>query len=138
MLLLSVGILSACNQNAAEVIEKGKVIINEDTQQITFFAEMTDENLEPKTTFQARFFLQDETMRNAVGTDLVFTDKEFKVKDAKEGTVEVKKTMTLQEGSDLEKIIKEIKNKDEEVVTLEVINNDGLLDDLVVHKVEKE
>jgi hypothetical protein len=138
MLLLSVGILSACNQNAAEVIEKGKVIINEDTQQITFFAEMTDENLETKTTFQARFFLQDETMRNAVGTDLVFTDKEFKVKGSKVGTVEVKKTMTIQEGSDLEKIIKEIKNKDEEAVTLEVINNDGLLDDLVVHKVEKE
>ncbi|WP_175991366.1 hypothetical protein [Bacillus sp. Marseille-Q1617] len=138
--LLFVIILSGCNRNAAEMITGGKVIINKADQTITFQGKLTDRTLEAETSFQARFFLQGSTIRNAVGTDLVYTDKELK-SDAdlkKSEEYEVQATLKIKQPDKMDELIRVIKDKEEKAVTIEVINEDGRIDDQIIHQVEEK
>jgi hypothetical protein len=131
-------VLTGCNRNAAEMVTDGKVIINKDERTITFYGILTDRTLEPDTAFQSRFFLQGSTIRNAVGTDLVYTEKELKsdseLKKSEEYEVQV--TLEMKQPEKFDEVIKVIKDKEEKAVTIEVINEKGLIDEKVIHKVE--
>ncbi|MBH9964687.1 membrane lipoprotein lipid attachment site-containing protein [[Bacillus] enclensis] len=133
-------ILSGCNRNAAEMITDGKVIINKEDSTVTFKGMLTDRNLDADTPFQARFFLQGGTIRNALGKDLIYTDKELKSDSdlKKSEEYEVETTIELKQPDKIDELIKAIKDKDEKVVTIEVINDNGRLDDKVIHKVEEK
>lgn len=133
-------ILSGCNRNAAEMITDGKVIINKEDSTVTFKGMLTDRNLDADTPFQARFFLQGGTIRNALGKDLIYTDKELKSDSDLKKTeeYEVETTIELKQPDKIDELIKAIKDKDEKVVTIEVINDNGRLDDKVIHKVEEK
>ncbi|QWC21319.1 hypothetical protein KJK41_13380 [Bacillus haikouensis] len=133
-------ILSGCNRNAAEMITDGKVIINKEDSTVTFKGMLTDRNLDADTPFQARFFLQGGTIRNALGKDLIYTDKELKSDSdlKKSEEYEVETTIELKQPGKIDELIKAIKDKDEKVVTIEVINDNGRLDDKVIHKVEEK
>lgn len=133
-------ILSGCNRNAAEMITDGKVIINKEDSTVTFKGMLTDRNLDADTPFQARFFLQGGTIRNALGKDLIYTDKELKSDSdlKKSEEYEVEMTIELKQPGKIDELIKAIKDKDEKVVTIEVINDNGRLDDKVIHKVEEK
>lgn len=133
-------ILSGCNRNAAEMITDGKVIINKEDSTVTFKGMLTDRNLDVDTPFQARFFLQGGTIRNALGKDLIYTDKELKSDSdlKKSEEYEVETTIELKQPDKVDELIKAIKDKDEKVVTIEVINDNGRLDDKVIHKVEEK
>ncbi|KSU63291.1 hypothetical protein AS034_03290 [[Bacillus] enclensis] len=133
-------ILSGCNRNAAEMITDGKVIINKEDSTVTFKGMLTDRNLDVDTPFQARFFLQGGTIRNALGKDLIYTDKELKSDSdlKKSEEYEVETTIELKQPDKIDELIKAIKDKDEKVVTIEVINDNGRLDDKVIHKVEEK
>ncbi|XXM74343.1 hypothetical protein ACQ0QQ_10930 [Lysinibacillus sphaericus] len=133
-------ILSGCNRNAAEMITDGKVIIDEEERTVTFKGVVTDRNLDADTSFQARFFLQGSTIRNALGKDLIYTDKELKSDSdlKKSEEYEVETTIELKQPDKINELIKAIKDKDEKVVTIEVINDNGRLDDQVIHKVEEK
>jgi hypothetical protein len=138
--ILLIILLSGCNRNAAEMITDGKVMINKEESTITFYGVLTDRNLEPDTSFQGRFFLQGSTIRNAVGTDLVYTDKELKSDSdlAKSEKYEVQATLKLKHPEKIEELVKVIKDSEEKAVTIEVINEKGRLDDQVIHKVEEK
>jgi Prokaryotic membrane lipoprotein lipid attachment site len=131
-------ILSGCNRNAAEMITDGKVIIDKEERTVTFKGVLTDRNLDADTSFQARFFLQGSTIRNALGKDLIYTDKELKSDSdlKKSEEYEVETTIELKQPDKIDELIKAIKDKEEKVVTIEVINDNGRLDDKVIHKVE--
>jgi Prokaryotic membrane lipoprotein lipid attachment site len=133
-------ILSGCNRNAAEMITDGRVIIDKEDSTVTFKGVLTDQNLDADTSFQARFFLQGSTIRNALGKDLIYTEKELKsdsdLKKAEE--YEVETTIEVKQPDKIDELIKAIRDKDEEVVTIEVINDNGRLDDKVIHKVEEK
>jgi hypothetical protein len=131
-------ILSGCNRNAAEMITDGEVIIDEEERTVTFKGVLTDRNLDADTSFQARFFLQGSTIRNALGKDLIYTDKELKSDSdlKKSEEYEVETTIELKQPDKIDELIKAIKDKEEKVVTIEVINDNGRLDDKVIHKVE--
>jgi hypothetical protein len=135
--VLIVIILSGCNRNAAEMITNGKVMINKEERTITFHGILTDKNLEPDTSFQARFFLQGSTIRNAVGTDLVYSDKELKSDSdpAESEKYDVQATLKIKQPDKIEELVKVINDKEEKAVTIEVINDKGRLDDQVIHKV---
>jgi hypothetical protein len=138
--ILLVIFLSGCNRNAAEMITDGKVMINKEESTITFYGVLTDRNLEKDTSFQGRFFLQGSIIRNAVGTDLVYTDKKLKSDSdlAKAEKYEVQATLKLKQPEKIEELVKVIKDKEEKAVTMEVINENGRLDDQVIHKVEEK
>jgi hypothetical protein len=133
-------ILSGCNRNAAEMITDGKVIIDKENRTVTFKGVLTDRNLDAGTSFQPRFFLQGSTIRNALGKDLVYTEKELKSDSdlKKSEKYEVEATLELKQPDKTDELIKAIKDKDEKVVTIEVINDKGRLDDKVIHKVEEK
>ncbi|MEL3974226.1 hypothetical protein AAEO50_18220 [Rossellomorea oryzaecorticis] len=138
--ILIVTILTGCNRNAAEMVTEGKVIINKDERTITFHGVLTDRTLEADTSFQTRFFLQGSTIRNAVGTDLVYTEKELKsdsnLKQSEE--YEVQATLEMKQPEKFDELIKVIKDKEEKAVTIEVINEKGLIDEQVIHKVDEK
>jgi hypothetical protein len=133
-------ILTGCNRNAAEMVTDGKVIINKDERTITFYGVLTDRTLEADTSFQSRFFLQGSTIRNAVGTDLVYTEKELKSDSdlKKSEEYEVQATLEMKQPEKFDELIKVIKDKEEKAVTIEVINEKGLIDEQVIHKVEEK
>ncbi|PFA70740.1 hypothetical protein CN378_00275 [Bacillus sp. AFS015802] len=133
-------LLSGCNRNAADMVVKGSVTLNEEADTVTFYGILTDEALEPDTPFRARFFLQGKTIKNALGTDLIYTDEELKSRKEGESSKEfkVEKTVDIKKSGDIEKIISEIKNKDKEAVTIEIVNDNGRIDDKVLHDVKKE
>jgi hypothetical protein len=138
--ILIVIVLTGCNRNAAEMVTDGKVIINKEERTITFYGVLTDRTLEPDTSFQSRFFLQGSTIRNAVGTDLVYTDKELKSDSdlKKSEEYEVQATLKMKQPEKFDELIKVIKDKEEKAVTIEVINEKGLIDEQVIHKVEEK
>jgi hypothetical protein len=133
-------VLTGCNRNSAEMVTDGKVIINKDERTITFFGVLTDRTLESNTSFQSRFFLQGSTIRNAVGTDLVYTEKELKSDSdlKKSEEYEVQATLEMKQPEKFDELIKVIKDKEEKAVTIEVINEKGLIDEKVIHKVEEK
>ncbi|WP_064091258.1 hypothetical protein [Rossellomorea aquimaris] len=138
--VLFIAILSGCNRNAADMVTDGHVIINEHLKTITFISVLTDEALEPNTPFQARFFLEGSTIRNALGIDLVYTDEELKShkKNEKSKKYSVEKTIEIKESEKIDQLIKEIKDKDKKTVTVEIVNENGKIDEMVLHKIEKE
>jgi hypothetical protein len=138
--MLMAVLLSACNRNAAEMVVNGGVTIDEKANTITFRGVLTDKALEPNTPFQTRFFLQGTTIKNALGTDLIYTDEELKSRKQGESPkeYEVKKTIDIKKPEEINKLISEIKDKDKEVVTIELVNDNGRIDDRVLHKVTKE
>lgn len=138
--ILMAVLLSACNKNAAEMVVNGGVTINEKANTITFRGVVTDKALEPNTRFQPRFFLQGTTIKNALGTDLIYTDEELKSRKQGESPqeFEVKKTVDIKKPEEIDKLMSEIKNKDKEAVTIELVNDNGRIDDQVLHNVTKE
>lgn len=138
--LLITILLSGCNRNAADMVVNGSVKINEEAETLTFSGVLTDEALEPETPFRARFFLQGKTIKNALGTDLIYTDEELKShkegEDPKEYKVE--KTVEIKKIKEIDKVISEIKDEDKESVTIEIVNDNGRIDDKVLHDIEKE
>lgn len=133
-------LLSGCNRNAADMVVDGVVIINEQAETMTFSALLTDEAIEPDTPFQVRFFIQGKEMREALGTDLIFVDEEMKSRKASEQPEEykVEKTVEIKETDRLDELVSAIKNKDKEAITVEIVNDNGRIDDKVLHKVKKE
>ncbi|MFI8687403.1 hypothetical protein [Rossellomorea sp. NPDC077527] len=133
-------LLAGCNRNAADIVVKGGVTWNEEADTLTFSGVLTDEALEPDTKFRARFFLQGKTIKNALGTDLIYTDEELKSPSKGEASKEIKveKTVDIKKSDDIDNIIKEIKNKDKEAVTIEIVNDNGRIDEKVLHDIEKE
>ncbi|BCB04335.1 hypothetical protein [Bacillus sp. KH172YL63] len=133
-------LLSGCNRNAADMIVDGGIIINEEAETMTFSARLTDEALEPDTPFQVRFFIQGKEMREALGTDLIFVDEEMKSRKASEQPEEHKaeKRVEIKKTDRLDELVSAIKNKDKEAVTVEIVNDNGRIDDKVLHKVKKE
>jgi hypothetical protein len=131
-------LLSGCNRNAADMIIKGSVTVNEKAETLTFSGVLSDEALDPDTPFRARFFLQGKTIKNALGTDLIYTDKELKSHKEGEASKEfkVEKTVDIKKSEDIDKIISEIKNKDKEAVTIEIVNDNGRIDDKVLHDIK--
>jgi hypothetical protein len=138
--LLITILLSGCNRNAADMVVDGSVTVNEEAETLTFSGVLTDEALEPDTPFQARFFLQGKTIKNALGTDLIYTDEELKSRKEGEGPkkYKVEKTVEIKKIEEIDKIISEIKNKDKESVTIEIVNDNGRIDDKVLHDIIKE
>ena len=138
--VLIIAILSGCNRNAADMVTDGQVVINEQSKTITFKSVLTDEALEPNTPFQARFFLEGSTIRNALGIDLIYTDKELKShkKNEKPKEYNVEKTIEIKDSEKIDQLIKEIKDKDKKTVTVEIVNENGKIDEMVLHKIEKE
>jgi hypothetical protein len=133
-------LLSGCNRNAADMVVKGSVTLNEEAETLTFSGILTDKALEPDTPFRARFFLQGKTIKNALGTDLIYTDEELKSHTKGEASKEfkVEKTVGIKKSEYINKIISEIKNKDKEAVTIEIVNDNGRIDDKVLHDIKKE
>ncbi|MCA1054456.1 hypothetical protein LCM10_05615 [Rossellomorea aquimaris] len=140
MALLVLIILSGCNRNAAEMINDGKVIVNKEEKTMTFYGKLTDRNLEKDTTFQARFYLEGGVIRNALGTDLVYTDEELKSDSDLQNaeTYEVQKTVEIKQPEKIDELVKAIKDKEEKAVSIEIINENGRIDDKVIHKVEEK
>ncbi|RBP01166.1 hypothetical protein [Rossellomorea aquimaris] len=138
--ILMAVLLSACNRNAAEMVMSGGVTINEKANTITFRGVLSDKALEPDTPFQTRFYLQGATIKNALGTDLIYTDEELKSRKQGESPqeFEVKKTVDIKKPEEIDKLMSEIKNKDKEAVTIELVNDNGRIDDQVLHNVTKE
>jgi hypothetical protein len=138
--ILMAVLLSACNRNAAEMVVSGGVTINEKANTITFRGVLTDKALEPDTPFQTRFYLQGTTIKKALGTDLIYTDEELKSRKQGESPqeFEVKKTVDIKKPEEIDKLMSEIKNKDKEAVTIELVNDNGRIDDQVLHNVTKE
>ncbi|MEI2663421.1 hypothetical protein [Rossellomorea sp. LJF3] len=133
-------LLSGCNRNAADVVVDGSVTVNEEAETLTFSGMLTDEALEPETSFRARFFLQGKTIKNALETDLIYTDEELKSRKEGEAPKEykVEKTVEIKKIEEIDKIISEIKNEDKESVTIEIVNENGRIDDKVLHDIKKE
>ncbi|MCA1062968.1 hypothetical protein LS684_23575 (plasmid) [Cytobacillus spongiae] len=138
--ILMTVLLSACNRNAADMVVDGGVTIDEKTNTVTFQGSLTDKQLEPDTPFQVRFYLEGKTVRNALGTDLVYVDGEFKSHKQGEAseTIEVRKTIDIKKPEEIDKLVNEIKNKEEKAVTIEIINDAGRIDEEVLHSVSKE
>ncbi|WP_044336654.1 hypothetical protein [Rossellomorea aquimaris] len=138
--ILMAVLLSACNRNAAEMVVDGGVTIDEKANTITFRGVLTDKALEPNTPFQTRFFLQGTTIKSALGTDLIYIDEELKSRKQGESPkeFEVKKTIDIKKPEEIDKLISEIKDKEEEAVTIELVNDNGRIDDRVLHNVTKE
>ncbi|MBN8194373.1 hypothetical protein JI667_19765 [Bacillus sp. NTK074B] len=133
-------LLTGCNRNAADMVVKGGVTWNEQEESLTFTGLLTDEALEPDTKFRARFYLEGKTIKNALGTDLIYSDEELKSRSEGEAAQEfkVEKTVDIKKSDDMDKVINEIKNKDKETVTIEIVNDNGRIDDMVVHDIKKE
>jgi hypothetical protein len=133
-------LLSGCNRNAADMVVDGSVTVNEEDETLTFSGVLTDEALEPDTPFRARFFLQGKTIKNALGTDLIYTDEELKSRKEGEDPNEykVEKTVEIKKIEEIDKVISEIKDEDKESVTIEIVNDNGRIDDKVLHDIEKE
>jgi hypothetical protein len=133
-------LLSGCNRNAADMVVDGSVTVNEEAETLTFSGVLTDEALEPDTPFRARFFLQGKTIKNALGTDLIYTDEELKSRKEGETAKEykVEKTVEIKKIEEIDKIISEIKDEDKESVTIEIVNDNGRIDEKVLHEIEKE
>ncbi|UXH44825.1 hypothetical protein N5C46_01790 [Rossellomorea vietnamensis] len=133
-------LLSGCNRNAADMVVDGSVTVNEEAETLTFSGVLTDEALEPDTPFRARFFLQGKTIKNALGTDLIYTDEELKSRKEGEDPNEykVEKTVEIKKIEEIDKVISEIKDEDKESVTIEIVNDNGRIDDKVLHDIEKE
>ncbi|QHE61835.1 hypothetical protein FHE72_13035 [Rossellomorea vietnamensis] len=138
--LLITILLSGCNRNAADMVVNGSVTVNEEAETLTFSGVLTDEALEPETPFRARFFLQGKTIKNALGTDLIYTDEELKSRKEGEDPKEykVEKTVEIKKIKEIDKVISEIKDEDKESVTIEIVNDNGRIDDMVLHDIEKE
>ena len=138
--LLITILLSGCNRNAADMVVNGSVTVNEEAETLTFSGVLTDEALEPETPFRARFFLQGKTIKNALGTDLIYTDEELKSRKEGEDPKEykVEKTVEIKKIKEIDKVISEIKDEDKESVTIEIVNDNGRIDDKVLHDIEKE
>lgn len=138
--ILMAVLLSGCNRNSAEMVVSGGVTIDEKANTITFRGVVTDKALEPDTPFQTRFFLQGTTIKNALGTDLIYTDEELMSRKQGESPqeLEVMKTVDIKKPEEIDKLIREIKNKDKEAVTIELVNDNGRIDDAVLHNVKKE
>jgi hypothetical protein len=138
--LLITILLSGCNRNAADMVVNGSVKVNEEAETLTFSGVLTDEALEPETPFRARFFLQGKTIKNALGTDLIYTDEELKSRKEGEDPKEykVEKTVEIKKIKEIDKVISEIKDEDKESVTIEIVNDNGRIDDMVLHDIEKE
>lgn len=138
--LLITILLSGCNRNAADMVVNGSVKVNEEAETLTFSGVLTDEALEPETPFRARFFLQGKTFKNALGTDLIYTDEELKSRKEGEDPKEykVEKTVEIKKIKEIDKVISEIKDEDKESVTIEIVNDNGRIDDKVLHDIEKE
>lgn len=138
--LLITILLSGCNRNAADMVVNGSVTVNEEAETLTFSGVLTDEALEPETPFRARFFLQGKTIKNALGTDLIYTDEELKSRKEGEDPKEykVEKTVEIKKFKEIDKVISEIKDEDKESVTIEIVNDNGRIDDKVLHDIEKE
>ncbi|OXS62141.1 hypothetical protein [Rossellomorea vietnamensis] len=138
--LLITILLSGCNRNAADMVVNGSVKVNEEAETLTFSGVLTDEALEPETPFRARFFLQGKTIKNALGTDLIYTDEELKSRKEGEDPKEykVEKTVEIKKIKEIDKVISEIKDEDKESVTIEIVNDNGRIDDKVLHDIEKE
>ncbi|MCM2589340.1 hypothetical protein [Rossellomorea marisflavi] len=133
MLLL---LITGCNRNAAEMIKGGSVQVDEEAGELTFKAIVTDKELETGTPYQTRFFLEGNTLKEALGTDLVYTDKELKSRKKKEGDVTQEVTVPLKNKETLKQIIKDIRDKDKESVTIEIVNDKGRIDDRTIHEVK--
>lgn len=133
MLLL---LITGCNRNAAEMIKGGSVQVDEGAGELTFKAIVTDKELETGTPYQTRFFLEGNTLKEALGTDLVYTDKELKSRKKKEGDVTQEVTVPLKNKETLKQIIKDIRDKDKESVTIEIVNDKGRIDDRTIHEVK--
>ncbi|CAN7365487.1 hypothetical protein [Rossellomorea sp. LjRoot5] len=133
-------LLSGCNRNAADMVVNGSVTVNEEAETLTFSGVLTDEDLEPDTPFLARFFLQGKTIKNALGTDLIYTDEELKSRKEGEASKEykVEKTVEIKKIEEIDNIIREIKNEDKKSVTIEIVNDNGRIDDKVLHEIKKE
>lgn len=129
-------LITGCNRNATEMIKGGSVQVNEEAGELTFTAIVTDKELEPGTPFQTRFFFEGNTLKEALGTDLVYTDKELKSRKKKEGDVTQKVTVPLKNKEALNQIIKDIRDKDKETVTIEIVNEKGRIDDRTIHEVK--
>ncbi|MCC5800587.1 hypothetical protein [Rossellomorea vietnamensis] len=138
--LLITILLSGCNRNAADMVVNGSVTVNEEAETLTFSGVLTDEALESETPFRARFFLQGKTIKNALGTDLIYTDEELKSRKEGEDPKEykVEKTVEIKKFKEIDKVISEIKDEDKESVTIEIVNDNGRIDDKVLHDIEKE
>ncbi|KON91685.1 hypothetical protein AF331_04085 [Rossellomorea marisflavi] len=133
MLLL---LITGCNRNAAEMIKGGSVQVDEEAGELTFKAIVTDKEIETGTPYQTRFFLEGNTLKEALGTDLVYTDKELKSRKKKEGDVTQEVTVPLKNKETLKQIIKDIRDKDKESVTIEIVNDKGRIDDRTIHEVK--
>lgn len=133
MLLL---LITGCNRNAAEMIKGGSVQVDEEAGELTFKAIVTDKELETGTPYQMRFFLEGNTLKEALGTDLVYTDKELKSRKKKEGDVTQEVTVPLKNKETLKQMIKDIRDKDKESVTIEIVNDKGRIDDRTIHEVK--
>ncbi|KPL57893.1 hypothetical protein [Rossellomorea vietnamensis] len=133
-------LLSGCNRNAADMVVKGSITVNQEAETLTFSGVLTDEALDPDTPFRARFFLQGKTIKNALGTDLIYTDEELKSRKEGEAPKEyrVEKTVEIKKSEEIDKIISEIENEDKESVTIEIVNDNGRIDDKVLHDIKKE
>ncbi len=130
-------LITGCNRNAAEMIKGGSVQVDEEAGELTFTAIVTDKELEPGTPYQTRFFLEGNTLKEAVGTDLVYTDKELKSRKEKEGDVIQEVTVPLKNKETLKQIMKDIRDKDKESVTIEIVNEKGLIDDRTIHELKE-
>lgn len=133
-------LLTGCNRNAADMVINGGVTWNEEEETLTFSGLLTDEAIEPDTKFRARFYLEGKTIKNALGTDLIYSDEELKSRSEGEAVQEfkVEKTVDIKKSDDMDRVIDEIKNKDKETVTIEIVNDNGRIDDMVLHKIKKE
>ncbi len=129
-------LITGCNRNAAEMIKGGSVQVDEEAGELTFTAIVTDKELEPGTPYQTRFFLEGNTLKEAVGTDLIYTDKELKSRKKNDGDVTQEVTVQLKKKDELNQIIKDIRDKDQESVTIEIVNEKGLIDDRTIHEVK--
>lgn len=129
-------LITGCNRNAAEMIKGGSVQVDEEAGELTFTAIVTDKELEPGTPYQTRFFLEGNTLKEAVGTDLVYTDKELKSRKKNDGDVTQEVTVQLKKKDELNQIIKDIRDKDQESITIEIVNEKGLIDDRTIHEVK--
>lgn len=129
-------LITGCNRNAAEMIKGGSVQVDEEAGELTFTAIVTDKELEPGTPYQTRFFLEGNTLKEAVGTDLIYTDKELKSRKKNDDDVTQEVTVQLKKKDELNQIIKDIRDKDQESVTIEIVNEKGLIDDRTIHEVK--
>ncbi len=132
MILVTLFVLSACNTNAAEVIDSGKMTVSEDMKSITFHATISDNNLDENTQIMTRFYIEAGSLRQALGTDLIFVENELK-RGSEPETHEVSQSVEFKDSSLVADAIKQIKDTEKETVTIEVLNDDGMIDEQAIY-----